>query len=301
MKKRPSLSEVHKNVNFDIEEAEDNNSQVAKELESLPSETKPKLVDIPVSKIDLDQNIRDVYSDDSLEELGDSILENGQIQPIVVTKKGSRYVVKVGHRRFKACYLRKVPTVKCIIEDDFKSERERIIIQAIENEQRLNLSSREREAYISRLTELGMTQTEIAKALHKTKGWVSEAVTSYNFVNENKELFDELKEEPSTRDTWKASTLSEKQLKDAISETKKQGGTKDVFKKEVDKLYNQNKVNRKVNKIVQKLTMSTTLSVNWEDKIIVLEKNKYYDENLAGIILNDVRKYYEKKGFKFEV
>ncbi len=299
MKKRPPLSDIHKNTNFDIDpqvEESDSSDDKAK-----PDQYSGSLITIPVDKIDLDQNIRDIYADDSLEELGDSIMENGQIQPIVVTKKGSRYVVKVGHRRFKACYLRNVPTVKCIVEDDFKSERERIIIQAIENEQRLNLSSREREAYISRLSELGMTQSEIAKALHKTKGWVSEAITSYNLVNENKELFDELSEEPSTRDTWKASTLSNSQLKDVISETKKQGGTKDAFKKNVDKYYSRNKTEKRSNKSIERRTMSSSLSINWDDKVVSFESNRYYDDELASIIIGDIKKYYQKKGFSVEV
>ncbi|MBQ2183483.1 MAG: ParB/RepB/Spo0J family partition protein, partial [Lachnospiraceae bacterium] len=133
-------------------------------------------VEIPIADIELEKNIRDTYSDDSLEELGESIVENGQIQPIVVTPKNGKYVVKVGHRRYKACLLKDVKTVKCLVEDDFTSEKDRIVIQAIENEQRLNLSSRERESYIAKLIDLGMSQTEIAKALHKTKGWVSEAL-----------------------------------------------------------------------------------------------------------------------------
>ena len=253
-------------------------------------------VEIPIADIELEKNIRDTYSDDSLEELGESIVENGQIQPIVVTPKNGKYVVKVGHRRYKACLLKDVKTVKCLVEDDFTSEKDRIVIQAIENEQRLNLSSRERESYIAKLIDLGMSQTEIAKALHKTKGWVSEALRSYKFVNENKELLDELSEEPSTRDTWKASTLTKKQLQSVISEAKKHGGTKEAFKKEVTKKYNQNIASKKKS-AMQVHSIACTIQVDYDNKEISAEITKYYDEELAAIVLNDIRKYYKDKGF----
>ncbi|MBP3195872.1 MAG: ParB/RepB/Spo0J family partition protein, partial [Butyrivibrio sp.] len=233
-KKRPPLSQIHKNMSFDISSDEEQ----VKEQGKVYSEG--SFVDLPISMVTLDENIRDIYADDSLEELGDSILEHGQIQPIVVYPRDGKYIVKVGHRRYKACLLRDIPTIKCIIQDDFEDEKQRIITQALENEQRLNLSPRERERYIARLVELGLSQVEISRVLHKTKGWVSEALTSHKLVSKNKELFNGLSEEPSTRDAWKASTLSEEQFKSAISEAKKSGGTRDAFKKAVSKRYKEN-------------------------------------------------------------
>lgn len=288
MKKRPPLAEMHSNLVFDdIEEIE--------EVVPKKSYKKDTLVEIPISELVVEKNIRDTYADDSLEELGDSIIENGQIQPIIVTPKNGKYVVKVGHRRYKACLLRDVATVKCIVQDDFRTEKERIITQAIENEQRLNLSSREREAYIAQLVDIGMTQNEIAKALHKTKGWVSEALTSYNFVSENKELFDELAEEPSTRDAWKASTLTKSQLKSAVSEAKKNGGTKDAFKKEIAKQYNKNTAS-KIRKS-KNYVLSYSIELDSENSTCSIEMMNYYDEELSNLVIQNIKKYYEDKGF----
>ncbi len=289
MKKRPSLAEVHGNIdsrlNFEIEEQFENDADFSQ-----------KLVDIPIEQIELDKNIRDAYADASLEELGDSIIENGQIQPIIVARKGEKYVVKIGHRRYKACLLRDVSTVKCIIEDDFKDERDRIITQAIENEQRLNLSSREREAYIAQLIDLGLSQIEIARALHKSKGWVSEALTSYKFVNENQEQFEGLKEEPSTRDIWKASTLSHEQLETAIKATKAQGGTKEAFKNEISKLYTEN-TSRKRRSSHYKVKVSQTLFIDPDNKIVTLVPSSCADENLADVIADKIHEYYEANGY----
>ncbi|MBP5451912.1 MAG: ParB/RepB/Spo0J family partition protein [Treponema sp.] len=293
MKKRVPLSEVHKNVSFDATIAE--KPAPVKTVTEKPLK-KNSLVEIPTDKLILDKNIRDTYVDDSLEQLGDSIVENGQIQPVIVTLTDEGYKVKVGHRRVKACLLRDIPKVKCIIEENFDDEKQRIIIQAIENEQRLNLSSREREAYIAQLLDFGMSQVEIAKALHKTKGWVSEAITAFNFVNDNQEILEDLVEEPSTRDAWIASKLPKDQLRKAVEEAKNKGGTKEAFKKEVSKRYNQNSVNKKRND-VQNYLISNSIRIDFGNKEVSVEAIKYYDEELAGIILDDIKKYYKEQGY----
>lgn len=290
-KKRPPLSQIHKNMSFDISSDEEQ----VKEQGKIYSEG--SFVDLPISMVTLDENIRDIYADDSLEELGDSILEHGQIQPIVVYPRDGKYIVKVGHRRYKACLLRDIPTIKCIIQDDFEDEKQRIITQALENEQRLNLSPRERERYIARLVELGLSQVEISRVLHKTKGWVSEALTSHKLVSKNKELFNGLSEEPSTRDAWKASTLSEEQFKSAISEAEKSGGTRDAFKKAVSKRYKEN-ANRKNKSNSAETTLKCSLIVDKEKMSVVFNGSGLFEPDLAKDIFNVVKKFYSKKGYE---
>lgn len=295
-KKRVPLSEMHQNMMFDVDEIDENIDKKEDNNKNSFSVPKEGFVELPLSEVELDKNIRDIYADDDLEELGDSILENGQIQPIVVTPRNGKYIVKVGHRRYKACLLRDVEKIKCIIEDEFKDEKERIIIQAIENEQRLNLSSREREAYIARLIDLGMAQNEIAKALHKTKGWVSEALTSYKFANENKDLLDGLSEEPSTRDLWKAKNLSKQEFESAVEAAKMNGGSKEAFKEEVSKKYEQNKMSRK-RRSSNINSVTCTIQLDHRKEEASVEMTKCFDDDLAEIILKEVKKYYQNLGF----
>ena len=293
MKRRPPLNEVHQNISFDAVATD--TPKTVKPITEKPYK-KNSLIEIPIDKIVLDKNIRDTYADDSLEQLGDSIVENGQIQPVIVALTDKGYKVKVGHRRVKACMLRDIPFVKCIVEDNFEDEKQRIIIQAIENEQRLNLSSREREAYIAQLLDLGMSQVEIAKALHKTKGWVSEAITAFNFVNDNQEIFEDLVEEPSTRDAWIASKLPKDQLKSAVQEAKNQGGTKEAFKKEISKRYNQNSADRKKHD-VQTFLLSNSVRIDFENKEVSVETVKSFDKELDEVILEGIKRYYKKQGY----
>lgn len=195
------------------------------------------VVEIPIDLIDIGENIRNVDEDDEskLRQLGDSIRADGQIEPCIVYQSGNRYVLKAGSRRYKACMLSDIPVLKCIIDKKFENEKERIIYQATENEHRDDMNPRERESYMARLMELGMSQVEIAKALHKNKGWVSEALTAHTTLEENSDLKEIIDESVSTRDIWKASRLDKDELEEVKKAVKERGGGKKAFKEELDK------------------------------------------------------------------
>lgn len=207
------------------------------------------VVEIPIELIDIGENIRNVNDDDEskLRQLGDSIKADGQIEPCIVYQSADRYVLKAGSRRYKACLLCDVPTLKCIIDKKFENERERIIYQATENEHRDNMNPRERENYMARLIELGMSQIEIAKALHKNKGWVSEALTAYNTLEENSELKEVIDENVSTRDLWKASKLEKDEFEVLKNAVKTKGGDKKTFKEELKKVQPKKEVEPEIN------------------------------------------------------
>lgn len=202
-----------------------------------------KIVKIPIDLIDIGENIRNIMEDDEskLIELGQSIKENGLIEPCIVYQEGDRYILNAGSRRYKASVLAELPTLDCIISKKFSDEKERIIYQAIENEHRENMNSRERETYMARLLELGMNQSEIARALHKGKGWVSEALTAHSFVEENKDIMENLPEDTSTRDAYSLSKLSKSELKELVDKTKENGGDKKTFKSELNKKLSEKK------------------------------------------------------------
>ena len=71
MKKRPPLAEMHQNLVFDIEDVETNDESMPHENKSKIKYEKNRLVEIPISELEIDKNIIDTYADDSLEELGD--------------------------------------------------------------------------------------------------------------------------------------------------------------------------------------------------------------------------------------
>ena len=249
---------------------------------------KNMVVQIPMDLIDIGENIRDLDANDelALSELGASIKEYGQIEPCVVYAKGDRFVLKVGSRRYKACVDAEIPTLKCIIENSFEDERDRIIKQAIENEHRKDMSPREREAYMAALLDLGMTQNDIAKSLHKGKGCVSEALRAYRIREENKDLFAGLIEEPCTRDVYNVGKLKTVELEKVIQEAKDNGGTKKEFKRALQK-----KSEKKVKLVKLHYTLNeANKSIRLDLDMDTTELERYLAEHL--------KEWYRNKGYK---
>ena len=139
--------------------------------------------DILIGEIQIKDNIRKEYTD--IEELQASILEYGLIQPITVYKDGDDdYVVKTGHRRFKAiqALYKKYPdrfnTIRCFITNADNIA----VIQLIENVQRVDLSQIDLFNALTALKDNGMTMKEIAEVIGKTEGHVKILFTGVNEI-----------------------------------------------------------------------------------------------------------------------
>src|SRR5687768_17370212 len=95
---------------------------------------------VPVNEVDIDliepnpQQPRTRFADQALDELAKSIESNGIVQPIVVRRKGERFQIVAGERRWRAAQragLRRVPVTLREVTDDKLLE-----IALIENIQR---------------------------------------------------------------------------------------------------------------------------------------------------------------------
>lgn len=114
------------------------------------SEAQPgeKIIQVPVRQIipDPDQD-RKYFDEAKIQQLADSIKATGQELPIVVRPikhKTAAYMVVSGERRWRACHLNGIETVKAVVRDLSDADREEIIAsQAAENWQRENLNARE--------------------------------------------------------------------------------------------------------------------------------------------------------------
>lgn len=76
-----------------------------------------ELKEIPVNKIDIEENYRKTFNEKTLAELAQSIRKNGVIQPIVVRPHGDRYVLVAGERRVRASKLADKVTIPAVIRD----------------------------------------------------------------------------------------------------------------------------------------------------------------------------------------
>ncbi|MBU8905767.1 ParB/RepB/Spo0J family partition protein [Desertibacillus haloalkaliphilus] len=107
---------------------------------------------------------RKTFSDESIDELKQSIINHGILQPLIVRKSIKGYEIVVGERRYRAATeagLTKVPVVVRELSEDKMME-----LALIENLQREDLNPlEEASAYEKLMKHLNLTQEQLAKRL----------------------------------------------------------------------------------------------------------------------------------------
>ncbi len=131
---------------------------------------------VDVSKIIPNKyQMREDFKDESIDELAESIGENGVVQPVLVTRKDKKYMLIAGERRWRAAKKAGIEEIPCI-EKDLKAQ-DTLMISLVENIQRENLSPvEEASAYKQLSEEFSLTQEEIAKKVGKSRSAVANAL-----------------------------------------------------------------------------------------------------------------------------
>ena len=113
------------------------------------------------------------FDKEALEELADSIVENGLLQPILVREYGmGRYQIIAGERRFRASKLAGLTEIPSIILD--KDDRKVAEIALIENIQREDLNPiEEAMAYRALAEEYQLTQEEVSMKVGKSRSAIA--------------------------------------------------------------------------------------------------------------------------------
>ncbi|MUV37938.1 Nucleoid occlusion protein [Lentibacillus sp. JNUCC-1] len=118
---------------------------------------------------------RKTFHADAIEELKESILEYGIIQPLIVRQSIKGYEIVVGERRFRAAReagLETVPAVVKELTDDKMME-----LALLENLQREDLTPiEEAHAYSNLMNELNITQEELSQRLGKSRSHIANIV-----------------------------------------------------------------------------------------------------------------------------
>jgi ParB family chromosome partitioning protein len=98
---------------------------------------------------------RRTFPDDSLQELSDSILQDGIIQPIELTEIGSeQYMIVHGERRWRAAQMAGLETIPAVVRRQDYDTMTRLVRQLVENIQREDLNDVDRAAGLLRLREM---------------------------------------------------------------------------------------------------------------------------------------------------
>ena len=136
-----------------------------------------ELQSVPIAKVEprLDQP-REIFDEQSLQELADSIAQYGLIQPITVRRLDSGYYqIIAGERRWRAARLAGLSEVPVrVIEADDRRTAE---LALVENLQREDLNPiEEARGYRALIDEYGLTQEEAAKSVGRSRPAVANAM-----------------------------------------------------------------------------------------------------------------------------
>lgn len=132
-----------------------------------------KVVELNISEVEpmLNQP-RKIFDKEKLQELADSIKENGVLQPILVVKDDSGYTIVAGERRWRAAKMVGLKAIPAIIKDYTDIKKKQVAL--IENIQREDLNIVEIAKAIKELMDIdGYSQSEVAKITGKNVSTVS--------------------------------------------------------------------------------------------------------------------------------
>ncbi|MDQ0271959.1 ParB/RepB/Spo0J family partition protein [Cytobacillus purgationiresistens] len=111
---------------------------------------------------------RKIFRQEGIEELKQSILEHGILQPIIVRKSIKGYEIVVGERRYRAAKEAKLEKIPVVIRE--LTEQQMMELAILENLQREDLTPiEEGAAYQLLIEKLKITQEELAKRLGKSR------------------------------------------------------------------------------------------------------------------------------------
>lgn len=152
---------------------EDYNNFSFENLGEEAEEIKNSVVELEMSLIEANPNQpRKIFNETALRELADSISLHGVIMPIVVNRKGSKYMIIAGERRWRASKLAGKSSIPAIIKDF--DERKVKEISLIENLQREDLNPIEAaNAMKQLLDDYNITQEELATRIGKSRSAVA--------------------------------------------------------------------------------------------------------------------------------
>lgn len=120
------------------------------------------------------------FDEKALEELAQSIQENGLIQPITVREtEEDGYEIIAGERRYRACKLNGMEEVPCYMLKP--SEKAAAEMALVENIQREDLSAiEEAKSYLAIMRQSQLTQVEVAKKVGKSQSCVANKIRLLN-------------------------------------------------------------------------------------------------------------------------
>ena len=133
---------------------------------------------------------RKSFDETQLSELSDSIRQNGILQPILVRKKGDKYEIVAGERRYQASKLAGLKEIPAIVREIDDAEVFQLAL--IENLQRSDLTPiEEARGYRQLLDTKGLTQEGLARILSKSRSAIANTLRLMDLPQEVQDMMEE--------------------------------------------------------------------------------------------------------------
>ena len=117
---------------------------------------------------------RKTFSSEALQELADSIVRHGLLQPIVVIEKDDGYLLVAGERRLRAHKIANLEHIRCVIADVDIDDVKLRELALVENIQRENLNAIElAHSYDELIKVYDITHDELSTIVHKSRSQIT--------------------------------------------------------------------------------------------------------------------------------
>lgn len=143
-------------------------------ITEITEKSKNELMDIDMAMVvPTEAQPRQSFKEDTIKELAESIEKNGLLQPIVVRPMdGGKYQIIAGERRYRAFKKLGMTMIPAIVRDYEDEEVDKL--QLVENVQREDLNPYDEAiAYLKLKEKYGLKQDDIAKAVGKSRPYIS--------------------------------------------------------------------------------------------------------------------------------
>lgn len=133
---------------------------------------------------------RKTFPDEQLQELADSIKEKGILQPLMVRRRGDKFELIAGERRWRAAQRAGMREVPVLVKE--VSDSEMLELSLIENIQREDLNPiEEAEAYKRLMEEFDLTQEEVSRKIGKDRTTIANTIRLLKLPPEVKQSLSE--------------------------------------------------------------------------------------------------------------
>ncbi len=112
---------------------------------------------------------RRFFHQGKLEELAQSITENGLMEPLIVVPRDGRYMIIAGERRWRACGIAGLKDIPVVVKE--ANDRQVAELALLENLQREDLNVVEEAMAYQDLLDKGLSQEDIARKMGMKQSW----------------------------------------------------------------------------------------------------------------------------------